>query len=90
MFSANESPGCVLFKYIPYMLGHSVYLDSGGTCLHAFVLDDPAMWRHDPPSTASKLAHLIFIILTLFFVQMKALDVFYQNIHHMYLAIVYI
>ena len=48
------------------------------------------MWRHDLPSTASKLAHSAFIILTLFFAQMKALDVFYQNIYHMYLAIVYI
>ena len=63
---------------------------SGGTCPHVCVLDDPAMWRHDPPSTASKLAHSVFTIKTLFFVQMKALAVFYQHIHPMYLAIVYI
>ena len=44
---------------------------------------------HSAP-TVSMLAHSVFIIKTWCLVQMKALDVLYQNIHHMYLDIVYI
>ena len=34
------------------------------TAIPKSVLDDPALWRHDPPSTASKLARSVFIIMT--------------------------
>ena len=54
------------------------------------VLDDPALCRHDPPNMVPKLAHSFVIIKTWLLVQSIALDVLYQNIHHIYKAIVQI
>ena len=72
MFSANESPD-VFYPNIHHMYFAIVYIL---TAIPKSVLDDPALWRHDLPSTASKLARSVFIIMTWFLVQIKALDVF--------------
>jgi len=49
-----------------------------------------ALCRHHPPYTASRPAQSVFIIKTLFVVQTIALTKLYPNIHHMYLAMMYI
>ena len=39
--------------------------DSGGTCPHQNVLDDPALCRHDPPKHGTKASALICYYLDL-------------------------
>ena len=49
-----------------------------------------ALCRHHPSYTASRPAQSVFIIKTSFVVQTIALNILYPNIHHMYLAMMYI
>ena len=57
----------VFYQNIYHMYLAIVYIL---TAIPKNVLNDPAIWRHDLPNTVSKLAHSVFIILTLVFVQM--------------------